>query len=270
MSESVGGAEAVWTTDGRLELAVATTVGPRVLAFRLKGAENVLAELGALGIERDAGEQYTFYGGHRLWVAPEVPAITYMPDDGPVTVESGPGSITVVDESGPFAKVLTVTIVDGLVRMDHRLTNQSAESVTAAAWAITQLRPGGIARLPLGSAGPDHVLQPDRLIVGWPYSHWNDPLIELGRDEITFWPGRTSATKFGAAVGGAPLVYEWSGHRFAKWVEPPSIGTYGDLGASGQIYANDRFVELETLSPLVHLDPGASVAHNEWWSLDRL
>jgi hypothetical protein len=33
------------------------------------------------------------------------------------------------------------------------------------------------------------------------------------------------------------------------------------------VYVDDRFIELETLGPLVTLEPGATTTHREQWSL---
>ena len=46
---------------------------------------------------------YRFHGGHRLWAAPEVPAITYAPDDHPCAVTTGDDGLTIrapVDAAG--------------------------------------------------------------------------------------------------------------------------------------------------------------------------
>ncbi len=45
---------------------------------------------------------------------------------------------------------------------------------------------------------------------------------------------------------------------------------YPDRGASAQIYCNDRFIELETLGPLVSLAPDHTVTHVEIWSLSHV
>ena len=44
---------------------------------------------------------------------------------------------------------------------------------------------------------------------------------------------------------------------------------YLDRGASAQVYRNDRFIELETLSPLTVLAPGERIEHREVWRLHR-
>lgn len=250
-------------------MGVAAKVGPRVVVLRVVGGPNVFAELGSLGIDLDSGDSYTFYGGHRLWVAPERPAITYTPDDGPVVLTRSGAAVSSSDPTGPFAKDVTVALQDGLVRVEHRMRNNGSQPASVAAWAITQLQPGGIAYLPVVPVADD-AYQPDRIIVAWPYAEWTDPLIELDRDEMRLLPNRSNATKFGTRLGAEPLRYDWGALRFTKWVEPVEPATYGDLGANAQIYANDRFVELETLSPMVRLHPGESITHTERWTLEEI
>ena len=65
---------------GDLTLTFAET-GPRITGLRVGDQENLFAELPGLVIERPGEEPFRFLGGHRLWLAPEVPAVTYLPDD---------------------------------------------------------------------------------------------------------------------------------------------------------------------------------------------
>ena len=43
---------------------------------------------------------------------------------------------------------------------------------------------------------------------------------------------------------------------------------YPDGGVNFETYTDARFLELESLSPLVSLAPGASVVHTETWTLE--
>ena len=42
---------------------------------------------------------------------------------------------------------------------------------------------------------------------------------------------------------------------------------YPDFGSNFEIFANDNFLELETLSPLLTVAPGDSIEHVEEWYL---
>src|SRR5947199_2344803 len=71
-----------------VEVIVLAEVGPRIVHYGFCGAENILHEV-ASDAGRTGGSEFRLYGGHRLWVWPEV-ARTYFPDNRPVSVnESG-------------------------------------------------------------------------------------------------------------------------------------------------------------------------------------
>jgi hypothetical protein len=77
---------------------------------------------------------------------------------------------------------------------DHSLTNQGLWPIETAPWAITQLKPGGVAILPqqVGPADPDGV-QPNRTLALWPYTdigsaHLNREVWEV-RDDLSLDPG---------------------------------------------------------------------------------
>src|SRR5437879_1982445 len=67
-----------------VELIVLADVGPRVIRYASIDGDNVLHE-----VAQDAGliggGQFRLYGGHRLWVWPEIDR-TYFPDNRPVSV----------------------------------------------------------------------------------------------------------------------------------------------------------------------------------------
>jgi len=69
-----------------LKLLVTRSVGPRILSFGFKDGENLFAELPETVIEVPGGGTFRFYGGHRLWHAPEEPGRTYLSDDAPVDI----------------------------------------------------------------------------------------------------------------------------------------------------------------------------------------
>ncbi len=46
-------------------------------------------------------------------------------------------------------------------------------------------------------------------------------------------------------------------------------GTYPDRDCNLETFTNEKFLELETLGPMVHLPPGRSAEHTEFWSLNK-
>ena len=60
-------------------------VGPRIIWYGFDEGENILHEVVSDAGLR-GGNEFRLYGGHRLWVSPEVER-TYFPDNRPVAVE---------------------------------------------------------------------------------------------------------------------------------------------------------------------------------------
>lgn len=262
--------------DETLTLTVTTSLGPRILRLARRDGANVFAELGDLGVEHPNGTSYRFRGGHRLWVAPEVPQSTYLPDDDPVAIDRRSGAITMVAPAGVdgIRKTIRVGLAgNGAAVVDHRIENTGTETADAAAWAITQFPPDGTAVLPLPTEPADDAgLQANRSVVLWPYTNAGAPGVTWTVDAAVI-EGSASPEPF--KVGGENrrgwLAY-WRGDElFVKWSGRHRDGTaYADRGASVQVYRNNRFVELETLSPLVTLAPGDAIEHREVWLLRRV
>ena len=76
---------------GEIKLSVTQSVGPRILSLRYRDSDNILAELPGDFLEFSRDEKFYFYGGHRLWVSPEIPAVTYSPDNLPVNINQSGG-----------------------------------------------------------------------------------------------------------------------------------------------------------------------------------
>jgi hypothetical protein len=270
--EEIGfeGHDAVALEAGRLRAIVVTGVGPRIASFTSGDHPNLLAWLPGAGIDLDDGRRFSFYGGHRLWVAPEVPEWTYEPDDDPVPMtamgdavrfEVGPGRV-------PLRKVLQVAIDGDHLVVDHAIINERDRPVALAAWAITQFTPGGVGIVPLPDTPADtHGLQASRLLVGWPYTDFGDPLLGLDGDLVTVTARRATPTKVGVELHRGWLAYVVGSTAFVKRADHVVGARYPDLGASAECYCNDVFLELETLSPVWELPPGEEVQHREQWKL---
>ncbi len=154
--------------------------------------------------------------------------------------------------------------------MRHRLRNSGDRAVACAAWAITQLSPGGTAIMPQPPIDPqtDEVLA-DRSLVIWPYTDPTASEIHIGRDAVTISGSDSPAkAKLGQTNRRGWVAYVLGGTAFIKWsIRHRDDLEYVDLGASVQVYRDDRFVELESLSPLRTLQPGGSLDHVELWQL---
>ena len=136
-----------------LSLLVTQSVGPRIISLRFIGGENLFAELPDFITERPDGNVFHFYGGHRLWHAPENMPRTYALDDEPVEIIPTQNSLTVrqpVEAETGIEKSIQISLVKDKpqVILHHTLTNRGRWPVECAPWAITQFRTGGAAILP--------------------------------------------------------------------------------------------------------------------------
>ncbi len=256
-----------------LSLLIPQTV-LRVLALHENEGPNLFAELPHFTIPCPGAGELTLWGGHRLWHAPEVARRTYLPDNRPVTIEVLENGVLVtqpVEEQTGLQKGLRITLPDDgpTVVVDHLLTNHGVWPVTCAPWAITQLRPDGTAVLPQPTtlADPDG-LQPNRALALWPYTDVNNPHITWGNSAILV----AAKLKEGALKLGFPgargwLGYAWADTLFVKRAPFNSQARYLDRGSSSQCYANDAFLELETLGPEVTMAPSETITHREVWQV---
>jgi len=261
-------------TLGDLSLLLTTSVGPRVLALRVMG-ENLFAELPEATLDHPDGRKFHLYGGHRLWYAPEISAVTYLPDDEPVRVEKIDGAVRLTQplETGTgMQKAITVGFEeDGMIRVEHALTNRGDREIVCAPWAITQFKPGGTAILPLPERIPGFSdYQPNRALGLWPYTDITDPHLRLGNRFVFVEADRPAgALKIGGPNPDGWLAYHRHGLLFVKFATYDPEAAYFDLGASSQVYSNPQFLELETLGPKVTLRSGETTRHVETWRVYR-
>lgn len=253
-------------------ITVTTGAGPRILGYGRTEDETLFARTPDAVIQHPAIGRFHFMGGHRLWRAPEAPAITYQPDDEGATVQRTDGAIVLTgapDRDG-IVREITIGQRGEATVVDHVLRNGGEAPVEAAPWAITQLAIGGTAILPqpVDAADPDAVL-PNRHLVLWPYTDLAAPEVSFTADTI----------RVEASPSPAKLKLGWPNHRgwlayalgptmFVKWAPAHDNETsYADFGASAQCYRDAGFLELETLGPLTTIAPGAEASHREVWAL---
>jgi hypothetical protein len=255
-----------------LALWVTTNVGPRIIGLELAEGENLFTELPDTIVECPGVGGYQLRGGHRLWQAPEDPRRTYLPDDEPVTVSGAAKGVTFTQPVEPqtgIEKSLRIILPNqqAQVIVEHRLKNCGSQPIELAAWAITQLKPGGVAILPQNREKADlYGLLPNRQIALWPYTEANSKHIAWGDRFILIYADMVE----GALKIGFPNPSGWIGYlrekvMFIKQAVFDSEETYFDFNSSSECYCNPSFLELETLGPRIMLEPGESLSHQETW-----
>jgi hypothetical protein len=262
---------------GGPRIAVTTDVGPRVLAATLPDGtgDGLLAAVPQLSIEPPGQPPFRMHGGHRLWSAPEVPEVTYLSDDEPVTVERAADSVGFSHHQAAtgLRRTMRVTPTPDAVVIDHALRNDGTASTRVAPWAITMLTPGGEAWLPRSLDALDaNGLQANGSLVLWPYTRFADPRLVPGDPVIRVRAVAGSEGRVKVGLQGRP---GWAAYRLGDAVLVKRVAwlegeTYPDMDASIQCYSCGDFIEVETLGPLVTLSPGDTTVHRETWSLARV
>jgi hypothetical protein len=263
---SFAGHECVRLEDGPDAVIMSTSAGPRIIGLFRGGDDNVLAVLPDATIDRAEGPPYRLLGGHRLWAAPEVPDVTYQPDDHPCSVTDVDHGVRVeapADGAG-LVKSIEVRRSDGAWTVDHSMSNGSGGPMTLAPWAITQFPLGGQMIVPSStdSTGP----RADRSLVLWPYTDPSDARLRLTADAVLVDAVASgSRLKIGVAPGRGHASYVRNGTVLEKHAAVDADASYADRGAAIQVFVSDAFCELETLGPLRELASDDVATHRERW-----
>ncbi|MBV8053398.1 MAG: hypothetical protein JOZ80_19570 [Acidobacteriaceae bacterium] len=266
-------------SNGTVELIVTADIGPRILHYGFCGSENLLHE-----VEADAGKtrssQFRLYGGHRLWVSPEIER-TYYPDNFPVVVSQHRSAtrFTSPPENLPpgthLQKEFEIELLqESHVQITHRVTNHDNRVTTLAPWSPTMMGASGRVILPLPPRAPmeNHVL-PVGVFAVWSYTDFADPRWSFGTKYLQLQQSANPTCRFKEQMGGIYNPDAWgayfrNGFLFVKRANLINGTQYPDFGCNFEVFTNSEFIELETLGPLTELQPGATVAHMEhWWLL---
>jgi hypothetical protein len=269
-----------------VELIVTLEVGPRILRYAPIGGRNLFGEVSQqLGGSGEA--VWRMRGGHRLWISPEDPVRTYLPDNTSVTetriVDAGGVERVQVTAAADreFGLERTMEIALGPRGSDvvivHRVRNLGEIPRELAVWALTVLAQGGIAVVPLptprlhpGEGGLTAAdFAPNVHMSFWPYFRFDDPRVGLGHRYLRLRqdPNAAGPTKLGLAHREGWASYWNDGVLFVKRFAYDENATYPDGGCNFETYTDRDILELESLGPLVQLAPGGEISHRETWSL---
>ncbi|MHB1000940.1 MAG: hypothetical protein ACYC27_16990 [Armatimonadota bacterium] len=263
-------------SNGKVEVIVTTDIGPRIIGYRYKGGQNILAELGPdTSVKTEYGVWHP-WGGHRLWHAPESAPRSYMPDDSPVSIEIiGDNSIRLVQSveqgTGIEKEMLLKLDADGTrVTILHKLTNRGLWPVKLAPWALTIVKGGGETIIPNEPyISHDDEFLPARPLVLWYFTDMSDPRWTFGKNFLRL---RTDEDLDEPQKVGAANKQGWAGYLndgtlFVKRFPYVPDATYADYGCNCETYTAGSFMEVESLGPLTVLETDQSTIHIEQWFL---
>lgn len=261
-----------------VEIIITTDVGPRILHFGWKGQNDRLLYVDPKTEGKTGGGDFKLYGGHRFWHGPEEKPRTYAPDNSTVAHEWDDQILRLVpgvEELTGLQKVVEIRLHESLpcVTISHQLVNHGLWEVTAAPWALTVLAPGGTAIIPQEPFVPfPDVLLPARPLVLWPYTDMSDPRFQWKSRYVALTqdPSRRKQLKFGVRNSVGWGCYVLGENAFIKKAVLQPDTQYPDFGCNWEVFADSHFLELETLGALGPMKPGATVEHNEEWSLAKI
>jgi hypothetical protein len=252
-----------------------TSIGPRVIRYGFLGGDNILGEVPELTTKTALGE-WKPWGGHRLWIGPEGMPLSYSPDNGPIDARVDADQtvhlIQPVEPQTSIQKEMTVKLAPSgtAVTIGHRLVNKSLWRVELAPWALTIMNDGGAVILPQEPyKSHDEALLPVRSVTLWAYTDFSDPRWQHGSKYLRL---KTDATRSASQKVGIANHQGWAGYLrhgvlFVKRVDWKDGATYPDGGVNVETYTAGKFVELETLGPMVSLESGLAATHEERWFL---
>ena len=260
-------------SNGSVDLIATTAVGPRILFYGPAGGSNVLAHFPDASKETALGT-WKPYGGHRLWVWPEVFPATYAPDNDPVEHKvEGDFGLTLrqpVDKAGMQKEMrITLSPKDTKVRLEQTVTSHNLWPIDIAAWAISVVETGTsiVPRVPFQSHD-DYVpvTQPLALCA---FTDLQDPRFTLGLKYLLL---RGDASRANSQKLGLRNKQEWCAHLvdnllFVKRFTHDERAEYPDYGVNTEVYTEGRFQELELLGPHRVVATGESLTLVEEWHL---
>ena len=263
-------------SNGEVELIVTSDVGPRIIRYGFTGGQNLFKEYTeTLGKTGEA--EWQLRGGHRIWAAPEDAVRTYAPDNGPVRITAAGGVLTATQPVEPltgFEKQIEITLAPSgsHVTVKHQIRNAGATAQDVAAWALSMMAQNGmgITGFPPRGKHPD-VLPPTNPLIMWAFTDLTDPRLKFTKKYLTLKqdPANTAPQKLGHFNHDTWAAYLLGSDLFLKRFAAEPGRAYPDLGCSFEIFTRNDMLEMETLGPIEHLEPGKALTHIERWSLQK-
>ena len=269
--------ECLKLSEGKIELIVTLSVGPRIISCTLDGGENFFRVFDNAATA-DPGK-WNIYGGHRLWIAPEIPERTKVPDNRRVKwTKLSENSVCFEAAEEPenrIVKRICISFEEGKVRLDHTIINNDLWAKDLSVWSLSVMAPGTTAVIPqeefLGhGTGPGKSLLPVRSLALWGYTDMTDTRFTWGKKSIQL-------REEGGAEGVPAKIGVLNKRNFAAAFNAGGCmvkrfdfipgGEYPDMGCNWEFYTIPGMLEVETLSPMYRVEPGCAVSSSEVWEL---
>ena len=260
-------------SNGTVDVIASTVVGPRLLFYGPTGGSNVFAHFPDASKETLLGT-WKPYGGHRLWVWPEVLPATYAPDNDPIehTAEGDFGLVLrqPKDKAGMQKQIRISMSPEGTtVRLEQTVTSHNLWPVDIAAWAISVVEPGSsiVPRVPFQTH--DDYLPVTQPVALCAFTDLQDPRFTLGSKYLLL---RGDPTRQTSQKLGLRNKQNWCAHLvgdllFVKRFTHDERADYPDYGVNTEVYTEGRFQELELLGPHRVVPTGESLTITEEWNL---
>ena len=261
--------------NGKIKLIATLEVGPRIVFFGASEGANMLFE----DIDRNFYEMnngygvWYAYGGHRMWLAPEVMPETYLPDNDRIESFFDKGVLTLRPAMTKFGKQFEIAVTMGeenSVIIDNRITNCSDKPAEFAPWSVTGLVTGGTEIIPL--CKDDNGFLPNRTMALWSYSDIKDERFELknGYALLKQDPTKKRSFKAGFNVTGKQIVYIKDQQVLKVTFDDYKKIDYPDFCCNFETFTNDLFLECEILGELRSYQPGETASIKEVWEISGI
>jgi len=263
-------------SNGEIELVVSTDVGPRIIRYGFVGGQNLFKEF-TEQLGKSGESSWQARGGHRLWIAPEDPVLSYALDNSPIKAEIKGAVIEltgVVEPETELQKQLIVRMAakGSEVEVVHRITNHGSKAREFAPWSLTMMaqRGVGIVAFPPRGTHPKDLL-PTNPLVMWAFTDFSDKRWQFTKKYLLLRqdPKNPVPQKTGLFNTDTVGAYSLGTDLFIKRSSAKDARKQPDFGCSFETFTNDQFLELETLGELSNVRPGGSLEHTEHWSLHR-
>ena len=274
-----------------VELLITLDLGPRIIYYAAKGGENLF-----FNDEEDQvvdrspffkelfGEEaeYHFYGGHRMWLAPQYQIHTESPDNDPVLLEEIKNGVKLTCPEAKvigFISAMTVVLDEEKpeIEVTCEFTNTFEEKKRNAVWQVTQCAPGGVGFFPF--MRPFRMRKPFSELT---LADFSKPILpsgslvmflgslgdqRLGLDDryitLRHSAERKRPIKIGSADTEGWAMYANKGYLLKMSFTHDTEKDYTDFGSSLEAYTSHQFTEIEVLGPIEDWGKGETISMTE-------